>query len=330
MINYAKLDENKLTGITQALYYPIDDSNNGNDDIKLIELNPHILSQIREGQTLYFKGGLNEKIVLCTDNKTYDVKEAEISNSLLLVPDLKLAQATSKSPLKSPKSNLNNRSLDTSNEDTEMDQEQLICRELEQRHVVKICHEYFECREINPRFRKLSELLQLTRYSGPENEYCIDKNLLFTFDQLLATIQCSRHEFLAGLRQYRAFEIAGRIRVLEYEYEYRTISLMLGLINENTWKLNEIDKTDTLEALNGIAPEVIVNGLFDLYTEPCENSKYKYYEDLVCRIIAQNILRQGLKFHINDFITTWQEALPDGMKIDVSKPFYLKQLLIVN
>jgi len=35
-----------------------------------------------------FKGDENESAVLCTETKTYDVKEAETSNSILLLPKL--------------------------------------------------------------------------------------------------------------------------------------------------------------------------------------------------------------------------------------------------
>lgn len=35
-----------------------------------------------------FKGESKESVVLCTETKTYDVKEAETSNSILLLPDL--------------------------------------------------------------------------------------------------------------------------------------------------------------------------------------------------------------------------------------------------
>lgn len=38
---------------------------------------------------MVFKGDKNESAVLCTESKTYDVKEAETSNSILLVPELK-------------------------------------------------------------------------------------------------------------------------------------------------------------------------------------------------------------------------------------------------
>lgn len=224
MLTYAKLESHKLTPITQTLYYPDSEINSG--DYKLLELNPDVLSQIEQGQVLSFKGGLSEKIVLCTDNKTYDVKEAEISNSLLLIPDLKSAQQTSASPLKSPKNNMSNKSLDNSVEDDDMDQNK--SRRLERRPVLKIFHEYLECREINPRFRKLNDLLQLTRYFGPENEYCIDRNLLFTYQQLLNTVQCSRAEFSKGLQEYRVIEVEGRMRILEYEYGFPFMFLFIS------------------------------------------------------------------------------------------------------
>lgn len=118
--------------------------------------------------------------------------------------------------------------------------------------------------------------------------------------------------------------------VLLFRYEYRIVSLMLGLIVENSWKLDEIEREETLQALAAIVPDPVLNGLFDLYTNKVENNheettsskkktiRYQYKEEMVCRMIAQNILQQGLKFHVADFITTWQEALPEGMKINVS------------
>lgn len=244
-----------------------------------------------------------------------------------------MAQGTSVSPLKSPKGAIN-RSLDRSTdsnddfiENIDIEMENGVDRKLEQRYVTKVFHEYFECREIKPRFRKLSDLLQLTRYSGPENEYCINRSMLFTRKQLLDTIQCSRNEFDMGLVLNRAIEINGRIRMLDIEYEYRILSYMLNLITENTWAIDLIDREETLKAIgSGIAPDVVVEGLFDLYTyvsekqPPGPSSKvlYTYREDMVCRTIAQNVLQQGLKFHLDDFMQTWQDSLPEGFNINVS------------
>ncbi|XP_037953455.1 sister chromatid cohesion protein DCC1-like [Teleopsis dalmanni] len=320
---HAKLDERSLTQVTQALYYPSADILA--DNIKLLELDEHLLQEIRLGHKLKFKGGLNEDVVLCTEEKTYDIKGAEISNSLLLVPDLKFAAATSTCPLKSPRTrNVSlERSLNSSTED-----EPTIERVLEQHKILRIFHEYLECREIHPRFRKMGELLQLTRFSGPENEEYIEQKLLFSYEQLLDTIQCSEKQFTEGLRIYRVVEYNGYMRVLECDYEFRIVNLMVNLIEENSWSLDEIERDETIEALNGIAPRQIVEGLFNLYTTPTTDKpgKYTYIEELVARIVAQNILRPGLKFRLEEFLSAWQEALPDGIKCDKK---YLRALGII-
>ncbi|XP_034478107.1 sister chromatid cohesion protein DCC1 [Drosophila innubila] len=326
IVKHAKMDERQLTQLTQALYYP--GANVVSDNLRLLELDDHMLQQIRTGQTLHFKGGLHEKVVLCTDERTYDVKAAEISNSILLVPDLKFAAATSTSPLKSPRTGNANTSLERSLNDS-ADDDLEVQRTLEQRQVLTIFHEYFECREIRPRYRKLGELLQLTRYSGPENEYCIERKLLFSFQQLLDTVQCSRAQFVEGLQQYRAIEFDNHIRILDYEYEYRIINLMLGLISENSWSLDEVEREETIYALQGIAPESVVTGLFNIYTKPSDRcpNKYRYQESLVARIVAQNILQPGLRFRNEEFMNTWQEALPEGMSCKLE---YLRGLGILD
>lgn len=273
-------------------------------------------------------GGLNEKVVLCTNDQTYEVKEAGISNSLLLIPELKLGQSTSKSPLKSPKNRANSSMEKNQNDSTgSIEDDELFDpsaeRQQERRIVKKVFHEYFECREVKPKFRKLGELLQLTRFSGPENEYCIDRSLLFTFNQLLNTTQCSRLEFENGLKKFRAFEFEGRMRVFDIEYEYRLLSLLLGVVTENSWPIDGIDRDETLNAISeNIAPAEMIQAMFNMYTFPSQQSTssrclYTYREDLVCRTIAQNILQQGSKFHYNDFMETWQNAMPDGFTVQV-------------
>lgn len=328
IIKHAKLDEKTLTEITQTIYFPDTDIHGAH--LKLLELNPDLLAEIEEGRSVSFKGGLNEKIVLTTSDRTYEVKEAEISNSLLLIPELKFAQETSRSPLKSPKNNSRNSSINTSVEEEPenangSDPERI----LERRDVLRIFHDYYECREIQPRFRKLYDLLQLTRYSGPENEHLIDDKLLFDRAELLASIQCSAKEFDEGLREYRALEIDNYMRMLDYEYEYRVVSMLLGVIAENSWALNEIDRDISCSSLDGIFPRPVTEAVFDVYTDKSEEhgERYQYRKNLVCGIVAQYILQQGTKFYVEDFLVSWQKAVPDGFHIDES---YLKGIGIID
>ncbi|XP_035787540.1 sister chromatid cohesion protein DCC1-like [Anopheles albimanus] len=328
IVKHAKLDHKNLTNTAQAIYYPHEEEGHDLGCIKLLEVDDHILQAVESGSEVCFKGALNEKVVFCTESRTYEVKEAEISNSLLLVQNLKLAQATSRSPIKSPKSGVNT-SMDSSME--EENGEALIdtIDEVERKDVVKIFHDYFELRQVRPKYRKIIDLLRLTRYAGPENEHLIDRSLLFRFNQLLDTVQCSKEEFHEGLKKYRAIEVEDRIRMLDIEYEYRVMTLLLALISENSWELDAIDKDISLESMQGIVPYEVIDGIFDVYTTPSERvpGRYCYREDLVVALFAEKLLQHGLKFHIDEFLVTWQESLPEGFEVNEQ---YLRGIGIID
>lgn len=296
----------------------------------MLELSPEILAEIESGAELSFKGALNEKVVLCTGSKTYDVRNAEQSNSLVVIPDFLSAQETSTSPLKSPQFNTINKSLDKSLEDEENETSQapLVEREIQHKQILKIFYDYFECRQTKPRVRKIQELLRLTQYTGLENEADVDRKSLFTRRQLFDTAQCSAGEFDELLTKLRCIKINGFMRLLEYGYEYRVVTLMMSLIAENSWRLDEVDRSETVAALDGIFPDEITQAVFDYYTEKVpESGKFCYREDMVCRIIAQNVLQEGLKFHIDEFIETCQGALTEGMQM---KESYLSGIGIID
>lgn len=249
------------------------------------------------------------------------MRNAEQSNSLLVIPNMLLAQDTSDSPLKSPTSDSVNKSLDRSLEEDEMDTSQLPDTEHEIRHkpILKIFYDYMECRQTKPRVKKIQELLKLTLYTGPENEHQIDPKSLFTRRQLFDATQCSAMEFDDLLNNIHSVKVNGFLRLLDYGYEYKIVSLMLALINENSWSLDEIDKEETVTSLDGIIPEDICRKIFEYYTEEVLNTgKFRYNARLVCRILAQNVLQENLKFHIDEFLETCQGGLPEGMQMDES------------
>lgn len=312
VLKHGKLNHKNLTNVSQAIYYP-DEATSGN--LKLLELDQTLLKEIESGNKLYFKGGLNEQVILCASDKCYEVKSAEISNSLLVLP-IKSAQETSKSPIKSPKAGDVNKSLDRSLEDDSETLDDTIDITIEDTPITKIFYEYFELREIKPKLKKIHDLLKLTTYCGPENEDTVDKKHLFSFSQLLRTVQCSEGEFIKALEQFRCIELEGKLRIMEQSYEFRVLSLMLGVVSENSWQMDQIDKDVTVDSLYGIIPTEICSKLFDFYTHKIEaTGKFQYKEDLVARIMAANILQSGLKFQIDDFMSTWQETLPDGMEV---------------
>lgn len=279
-----------------------------------------MVEELEKGSLLTFKGALNDKVVLCTRNNTYEIKEAQQSNSLLVIPDLIPAEKTTGgSPLKSPPSNHINKSLDKSLEDDEDDPSLPSDHIIKEVKIQKIFYNYLEPRQIKPQVKKVQELLNLTLYTGPENEHAIERKYLFTRRQLFETAQCSAGEFDELIKKIRGIKINGYMRVLDYAYEFRVVTLMTSMIDENSWELDEVNRTETIEALDGLVPIEIREAVFDYYTEPIiETGKYRYKQEMVCRIIAQNVLQEGLKFHIDEFLETCQEGLPNGMQMDES------------
>lgn len=194
-------------------------------------------------------------------------------------------------------------------------------RKVERKDILKVFYTYYEARLCKPRLGKLNELLQLTKYSGPEYEYNIDKSLLVTLDHLNDVIQASDMEILKGLEDLQAIEMDGFYRVLSFDYEFRCLSFMLDLIDENSWSLDRISKNETMRLLKDLFPGVLISKLFDYYTLKTvvegEEQFYKYKEEKVCRFLARVLLKSAGKFNLDDFLQAWKDSVPDGMTTDV-------------
>ena len=70
--------------------------------------------------------------------------------------------------------------------------------------------------------------------------------------------------------------------MIAFEFEARALPLMLDLIEENSWEIDEIDKEVSYESLKEIIPKPIFDLLFQKYTVLSEKTKndgtqlYKY------------------------------------------------------
>ena len=58
-----------------------------NSNLRLLELNKDLLQKIENGQDLYIRGDVDDSVVICTNDTTYDVKLCQTSNQLLVIPD---------------------------------------------------------------------------------------------------------------------------------------------------------------------------------------------------------------------------------------------------
>lgn len=85
ILNHAKLNESELQNEIQAVVFS---PNFSNQRVVLLELDDGLLDHVLEGNNLVFRGDNSDHAVLCTNESTFIVKEAETSNSLLLFESL--------------------------------------------------------------------------------------------------------------------------------------------------------------------------------------------------------------------------------------------------
>ncbi|XP_050434446.1 sister chromatid cohesion protein DCC1 [Adelges cooleyi] len=290
VIEHAKLSEDDLKPNVQPIYFGEQFEN-----YKLLELDDDILSDLKCGQTVVFKGDKNETAVLCTKTKTYDVKEAETSNAILLLPNLTFPDEQSEE------------------------------NELINRKIVGIFHTYFEVRPCKPRLKKLTHLLSKCSYKGSECESEILETCeMYTYEKLSAVVQASDGELKEALKEIGAFQINEYWRVLQFDYEARVLSYLLNLIDEQSWPYNAVPMDETIKILSDLIPSVILHHIIDKYSTWCLSTNLSethrsLIEDKVCRFLAIVLLRPCEKFNFFDFQRAWQGSVPEGMTTDLKQ-----------
>lgn len=256
---------------------------------RLLELDSHLLNSLKCGDIVSFKGENNDNVMLCTETKTYDIRECETSNSLILVSDLKFP--------KDLKSNEN--------------------KEILKVNIMGKNYKYMEVIPCQPPIKKIMKLLENSKFNGIENEYKIKDRDLLTFEELLDKAQASEKELSKALVDLNAVNFKGSVRLLDIDYHFRAISYMLQSIEENSWPLDEINREETISSWTEVIPEEILEKMFDFYTVKSkivdDIQLYQYKETEVCKILASILLHHATKFNLNDFLQAWKDSVPEGM-----------------
>ncbi|KAG8177733.1 hypothetical protein JTE90_026575 [Oedothorax gibbosus] len=289
-IELARLEESEICPVVQSL--TIQD---GQEDICLLQLNKEIAAGLFEGDTLIIRGDLEDPAVLCTNKTTYELKEAETSNSLLLMPEMQWPENCQESSLKVVPQNISG-----------------------------IFHTYYELRELKPSFKKLRAILEGNSYKG--KEYEADENVQnYTFEMLLDVIQASAEELKAEIIRMQTCNINGHVRVLDFDYKFNVFSSILNVIESRSIPLDKIPKDPVIETLEDLEPKEILELCFSWFTKATGevdengNQLHTLVEELVCKLYAEVLLRSSGKFRLHDFLESWQRSVPEGMKCDLEQ-----------
>ncbi|GFW80166.1 sister chromatid cohesion protein DCC1 [Trichonephila clavipes] len=289
-INLARLEESEVSPVIQSLTLQ-----DNHDDICLLELNPEVFANITEGQVLTIRGDPEDSAVICNKTTTFELKEAETSNSLLLMPEMFWPDQCKGGEMK-----------------------------VVNQTVAGIFHKYYELRAYKPSFRKLRALLERCPYQGKEYEDFATQ-VKFTFEMLLDSIQASEEELKAEIVNMQACILDGFVRVLDFDYKFNVFSSILNVIESRSMPLDKISKDPVIEALEDLEPKDIIDNCFSWFTEDTgttDESGCKLYalrEDSVCKLYAEVLLRSSGRFHLQDFLESWQKSVPEGMKCDLKQ-----------
>jgi len=297
LIHHAKLTPEELLPTTQTLEFS---SDYGQHHGILMEMDNKLLENVLEGEKIILRGEEDDAVVLCTKGKTYEVREAELSNQLVMVPNMKLPD--------------------------DIDKNSDMC--LHNCQVTSILYTYMEMKPCRPRISKLRQFLSERPYGGPNEEDALeseDVGKRYTEDELLDKIQCSEDELQAALIHMEAYHIHGHWRILEFDYRFKVVSHILNLIDEQKYNLDSIPREATIKTLSALEPKTVITQCFDYYLKSTDKKDEKddelcsLLDDNVCRLCAEVFLKPAGKFNLTEFLSIWQQSVPEGLSTSLSQ-----------
>ncbi|NXK06723.1 DCC1 protein, partial [Herpetotheres cachinnans] len=271
----------------------------------LLQLEPGLCAELEAGRSLVIRGEKDEQAVLCSKDKTYDMKIADTSNMLLFIPGCKTPE--------------------------QLKADQASCNIIHSQ-IAGFSNNYWELRRCRPKLKKLRKLLMEDPYEGPDSQK--DQTSTFskyTTEDLLSLIQASEEEILHQLQVIDACKIEGYWRILEFDYQMKLLNHVTQLIDSESWSLSKVPLRTCLEELGSLEPtEMIEHILLSYgrkYFDDAGEVYFEMHEDKICRAIAQMLLQNAVKFSLSEFQEVWQQSVPEGMTTRLDQ---LKGLALVD
>uniref|UniRef100_A0A8V0Y3D7 Sister chromatid cohesion protein DCC1 n=1 Tax=Gallus gallus TaxID=9031 RepID=A0A8V0Y3D7_CHICK len=289
----------------------------------LLQLEAGLCAELEAGCSLVIRGEKDEQAVLCSKDKTYDVKIADTSNMLLFIPGCRTPE--------------------------ELNADQASCNIIHSQ-IAGFSNNYWELRRCRPKLKKLRKLLMEDPYEGPDSAKDQTSTVSkYTTEDLLSLIQASEEEILHQLQVIGACVIEGYWRVLEFDYEMKLLNHVTQLIDSESWPFNKVPLRTCLEELGPLEPtdqeslhnlrlpfkvlslqemiEHILSSYGRKYSDDAGEVYFEMREDKICRAIAQMLLKNAVKFNLSEFHEVWQQSVPEGMSTSLDQ---LKGLALVD
>ncbi len=245
-----------------------------------------------QGKRIVMRGDEDDEVSVCTENNVFNVKEAETSNSLLLVDSFGIP----------PDGLVVSEGRSTTDA-----------------MVLQTCHRYLELTKTRPNWQKLLLLLEektlksSIQMQDDISTYSVAKEVL------LDRIRASESQLKQGLEEVGAIEVEpGHWCVLDGEFRMRVVSAICNFVSENSWQWDNVPKEDVTQGAASVEPEVIVRKVLNQYfSSKAEDEMFIACDfNKVTRFFGEFLLQSCSAFNLDEFMTIWQNSLPieDGVE----------------
>ncbi|XP_053100106.1 sister chromatid cohesion protein DCC1 [Hemicordylus capensis] len=300
-LQVAKLDPVELLPAVQCLSFS---AQADAADCCLLQLEPDLCAALEAGGSLVIRGDRDEHAVLCSQDKTYDLKIADTSNTLLFIPGCVTPE---KLRANKPSANV----IHT--------------------QIAGFSNNYWELRRCRPKLKKLKKLLMENPYEGPDSGKERTMNeLKYTTEDLLDQIQASKEEIMHQLQVLKACQIEGYWRILDFDYEMKLLNHVTQLIYTESWSFSKVPLSICLQELEPLEPKEMIEHILVSYGKKYNNEGETFFEmneEKICRATAQMLLQNAVKFSLSEFQEVWQQSVPEGMTTRLDQ---LKGLALVD
>ncbi|VDD75432.1 unnamed protein product [Mesocestoides corti] len=276
-------------------------------DTYLLEISPALADQIllsSDEHIADIKSGVTGRhknaAFFCTSATTQRMMETETSNSLLLLPNLKI-------PGNPPE-----------------DFWQVEKPRVTKCNVAAVKSVYLETSTIRaPSLRHLKQVLSPSTFAGhiEEDDQDVDADASFyTFEHLQQIVPCSPTELLYAMDRLNVMTWNGYCRIFQLDYISSVLQSIFDLADEQAldWPVIGFpDPSDIVTRLEILYPPSVTRQVIQRFFYRKRHTKSEAVfprTGKICRLIGEHLLSVTRKFSLQDFLSVWCATVPHGMQ----------------
>ena len=244
---------------------------------------------------------------MCSNSATFELKEAETSNSLLLINNLKqgpIIETSGERILKTQEVEIGHNILTLLTHTLLIDLYS---------QVHGVYHTYYEMKPMKPKLQSLRNALARFPYKGKNSELN-EEPIGVTFTELKETIMASEDEIFTELHKLPAVKIRNRWRLLHVSFLFGWVSYLDSILREKNVSLEDVSAAE-VEDWMAMYDESSVNAkCISLYIEGDEDN-LKWKSAAVSQLFALYLLPDLRAFDSKDFFNVWQASVPVGVQV---------------